>query len=321
MTKGETSMPSNVIAIIWDFDKTLIKEYMQRPIFEKYNVNEEEFWKEVNELPDKYVDQGVRVNRDTIYLNHILTCVRQGIFDGLNNNILKELGKNLNFYDGVPGIFTELRNTMNNARYRKHDIKLEHYIISTGLTEMIKGSIVAEHVEYIWGCEFIENVIKSDIVIKEYKNQNKDETQLAQIGYTIDNTSKTRAIFEINKGINVYPEIDVNAFMPQDVRRVPFENMIYIADGPSDVPVFSLLKSNGGHTFAVYPKEGEREFRQVDNLRADGRIDMYGEADYSKGTTTYLWLKSKVENIAERICSTQEKIIKERTSVSPKHIT
>lgn len=314
-------MASNVIAVIWDFDKTIIKEYMQRPIFEKYNVNEKEFWKEVNELTERYGKQGVKVNKDTIYLNHILTCVKQGIFKNLNNQTLRELGSDLRFYDGVPEIFIELKNIIEDDRYKRYDIRLEHFIVSTGLTEMIKGSKIAEHVEYIWGCEFIENVILSELEIKEYNKQTEVDPYLSQIGYTIDNTTKTRAIFEINKGINIYPEIDVNAYMPQEVRRVPFNNMIYIADGPSDVPVFSLLKSNGGYTYAVYPPEGEKEFKQVDKLRVDGRIDMYGIADYSKGTTTYLWLKSKVEEIAERMYKSLEGRIMEKTSTTPKHIT
>jgi hypothetical protein len=101
-------MKQNVIAIIWNFDKTLINGYMQKPIFEKYGVDEDAFWKEVNELPEIYLNQGIKVNRDTIYLNHFITCVNQGIFPGLNNTMLREFGKELDFYDGVPDVFTSL---------------------------------------------------------------------------------------------------------------------------------------------------------------------------------------------------------------------
>ncbi len=95
---------------------------------------------------------------------------------------------------------------------------------------MIKGSIIKEYVEDIWGCELI---------------QAKDENgnfEISEIGYTIDNTSKTRAIFEINKGVNKNTGYDVNAKIKEGNRRVLFKNMIYIADGPSDVPAFSLIK-------------------------------------------------------------------------------
>ena len=82
----------NIIAIIWDFDKTLVDGYMQDPIFEEYKVNASEFWKEVNTLPGKYREEGVKINPDTIYLNHFINYVRKGIFKGLNNAKLKSYG-------------------------------------------------------------------------------------------------------------------------------------------------------------------------------------------------------------------------------------
>ena len=102
-------MEQNTIAVIWDFDKTLIPGYMQVPIFNAYNVDEKQFWDETNSLVDIYRDQGIKVNQDTVYLNHMLTCVKQGIFKGLNNKKLREFGKELKFYPGVPEIFKELK--------------------------------------------------------------------------------------------------------------------------------------------------------------------------------------------------------------------
>lgn len=318
-------MEQNIIAIIWDFDKTLVNGYMQKPIFENYGVNEHDFWNEVNELAEKYSKQGIRINRDTIYLNHFITCTQQGIFPKLNNAMLHELGKELEFYKGIPDIFEELKKTIEgNSKYQTFNIQIEHYIVSTGLAEMIKGSIINNHVKGIWGCEFIEEPIKSSLVIKEYTSKNQDsikEAQISQIAYAIDNTSKTRAIFEINKGANLFSEIDVNSKMNARDRRVPFENMIYIADGPSDVPAFSVLKSNGGKAFAIYPKGDTKAFKQVNSLIQDGRIDMLGEADYSKDTTTYLWLKEQVETIANNIYTKKLQQINSSVSKAPVHIT
>ena len=97
---------ANVIAVIWDFDKTLVDGYMQDPIFAHYGVDPSTFWKEVNDLPRKYLEeQGVRVNNDTIYLNHFINCAHNGVFPGLNNEKLKTFGQQLNFYAGVPEIF------------------------------------------------------------------------------------------------------------------------------------------------------------------------------------------------------------------------
>ncbi len=104
------------------------------------------------------------------------------------------------------------------------------------------------------------------------------------------------------------------------MRRIPFKNMIYIADGPSDVPAFSILKQFGGKTFAVYPKGSAKHLKQVDRLRQDHRIDMYGEADYRKDTLTYLWLTEQVKQIADRIYMEKEKAIKNSSSTVPEHI-
>lgn len=315
-------MEQNIIAIIWDFDKTLVNGYMQEPIFSKYGVDESAFWREVNELEPKYKAQGIRVNRDTIYLNHFITCVKQGIFKGLNNEALRDFGKELSFYPGIPDIFSELCNIVNtNEKYKEFNIAVEHYIVSTGLAEIIKGSIVNDYVKGIWGCEFIERPIKSELEIKEYvKEDETDEKKISQIAYAIDNTSKTRAIFEVNKGSNLFANIDVNSKISKENRRVPFENMIYIADGPSDVPAFSVVKTNGGKTYAIYPKGNMAAFRQVDSLRADGRIDMFGEADYSKDTTTYMWLINNVLAIADRIFEKKIENISKSASKAPKHI-
>jgi len=314
----------NVIAIIWDFDKTLIDSYMQDVIFEYYGIDGKEFWKEVGQLHHEYQKRGIRVNKDTTYLNHFLTCVKQNIFKGLNNRMLKELGVKLKFFKGLPEFFSTLKENVNkNPEFQKFNIAVEHYIVSTGFSEMIRGSEIYEYVDGIWGCEFIENPIKSNIDIKEYVKDNgtDDGTPvITQIGYALDNTSKTRAIFEINKGVNKHENIDVNSKIELYNRRVPFENMIYVADGPSDVPSFSLIKQNGGRTFAVYRKGKMQEFEQVDQLRKDNRIDAYGEADYSEGTLTYMWLIEHTNQIAKNIVLKKEEAIKKSISKPPLHI-
>jgi len=301
---------ANVIAVIWDFDKTLVDGYMQDPIFAHYDVDPSAFWKEVNDLPGKYLEeQGVRVNSDTIYLNHFINCAHNGVFPGLNNEKLKTFGQNLKFYSGVPEIFEKSKKLIaENPTYAVYDIKVEHYIVSTGFAAVIRGSSVMKHVEGIWGCELIEKEVDGVPLISE-------------IGYTIDNTSKTRAIFEINKGVPKHPEIDVNAKMPEELRRVPFENMIYIADGPSDIPAFSLVSKNGGATFAIYPKGNSKAFDQVEQMRKDGRIHMYAEADYTEGTTAYMWITRKIAEFADRICETEKAKLRASVSSAPKHLT
>ena len=100
----------NIIACIWDFDKTLSPGYMQAPIFELYNVNPKKFWKEVEQLPDVYKSNGLDlISTDTLYLNHILTYTREGVFKGLNNSCLKKLGAKIELYNGLPQFFDEIK--------------------------------------------------------------------------------------------------------------------------------------------------------------------------------------------------------------------
>jgi hypothetical protein len=149
----------NIIACIWDFDKTLIPGYMQEPLFAHYRVDPKKFWQEVAELPNYYRKCGLdMIASDTAYLNHILTYAREDVFKGLNNDILRKLGQSIIFYQGLPGFFDEVKQFVrDNPEYRRHEIRVEHYIVSTGLLQMILGSKIAPFIDGVWGCEFVES--------------------------------------------------------------------------------------------------------------------------------------------------------------------
>lgn len=296
---------ANIIAVIWDCDRTLIDGYMQDPIFRHFGIDPKAFWAEVNERPAGYEKMGIRINRDTYYLNHFIHCAHNGAMPGLNNAMLRDFGAQQKFYPGIPDFFRETKEWFrDDKQYSEYGIRVEHYIVSTGFAEVIRGSALAPYVDGIWGCELVEN--KDD--------QGRDV--LGEVVYTIDNTTKTRAIFEINKG----PDINVNSRIAKELRRVRFENMIYVADGPSDVPAFSLVKQNGGATFAIYPKGDMRALSQVEQMRQDDRVDMYAEADYSANTMAYMWLSNKIHGIADRIRNEEQKKIRGSVTDAPKHL-
>ncbi|TVR46031.1 MAG: haloacid dehalogenase-like hydrolase, partial [Planctomycetota bacterium] len=235
------------IACIWDFDLTLSPCYMQKPLFRAYNIDEARFWQEVRGLSKHYRAQGLQhIADDTMYLNHLLTYAQAGLLPGLSNARLRELGAEIDFYPGLPDAFARLREVVSQ---RDPELRLEHYVVSNGLAEMIRGSAIAQHIDGVWACEFIEHVAPPDYLGQAAAVSG--EALIRQIGYAIDNTTKTRAIFEINKGSNK-GSIDVNDSLPRTQRRIPFNHMIYIADGPSDIPVYSLVRQNGGHCCAVY---------------------------------------------------------------------
>ncbi|AMP37195.1 HAD family hydrolase [Ralstonia solanacearum] len=299
----------NRIAIVWDFDKTLIPRYMQVPLFERYNIAEQGFWDEVGAGSKHIESRGQKVNHETFYLNVLLRHVRDGRMAGLDNATLRRLGAELEFFPGVVEFFERSKAWVaGNPAYQAFDIKLEHYIVSTGLTEMIKGSPIAPHIDGVWGCEFLEAPDAAGRPV------------ISEVIYAIDNTTKTRALFEINKGVNKHPEaVNVNASIAEEERRVPFSNMIYVADGPSDIPAFSVARKGGGRTYAVYNPDSTRSFEQADNLRASARVDSFGPADYRPGSQTEMWLKLHIGKIADAIVHGKQEILRETTRGIPQH--
>ena len=291
---------------MWDFDKTLIPGYMQDPMFEKFGVDAESFWFEANRTYGDYNDSEINVSLEAIILNQILRYAKVGTFHGLNNQLLKQLGGEIEFYEGLPDFFKLTRDFLESkSEYRLHNISLEHYIVSTGLRQMILGSKIEPFVDGVWGCEFLDN---------------NSGTCINEISFFLDHTTKTRAIFEINKGSNKFP-IDVNATIDLKERRVPFENMIYVADGPSDVPVFSVIKHSQGRTYAVYPSGSNEDYSKAKKLLDDGRVHSFGEANYGVDSATYKWLFATLEEIADRIVDEKNSRLGRKVKSPPRHTT
>ena len=297
---------ADIIATVWDFDKTLIDGYMQEPIFKMFGIDPQEFWKENNTRIKELKEKGLSVNEDTFYLNLMLKYVRDGKMKDLSNSMLKKFGQQQHFYDGVLDLFKEITNLRDTDAYRNSGIIFENYIVSSGLKKVIEGTELVQrgYVKNVWGCEFCEN-----------------EGVISDIAYSIDNTTKTRALFEINKGANIREHnLDVNSAIPEKERRVQFVNMIYVADGPSDIPAFSVVNQHSGCTFAVYPKGDSKALRQVDKMRREGRVQMYAEADYRKGTTAYLWLMEQLDRQAHLIINDHQNTYQRFGKGTPQHL-
>ncbi|HEY3472601.1 MAG TPA: HAD family hydrolase [Amycolatopsis sp.] len=293
------------IAFIWDFDKTLTPGYMQAPLFEAFNVDPEQFWREVNSLAKYYRSRRMMVSADTAYLGHILSYVQDGPFAGLTNAKLRELGAHVPLAPGMPEFMARTRKLVaDDERYNHHGIAVEHYIVSTGLRQMIEGNPISKHVDGIWACELLADPPSAGYL--DSTAPGAETGVLSQIGYVLDNTTKTRAIFEINKGANV-EQIDVNARMAEEDRRIPIANMVYVADGPSDVPSFSVVGKHGGMTFGVYTRgSSTSNYDGVRQLQDDGRVNSIAEADYREGSPADLWLMSSLRKIANGICDRRD---------------
>ncbi|HSM01362.1 MAG TPA: haloacid dehalogenase-like hydrolase, partial [Acidimicrobiia bacterium] len=194
---------------------------------------------------------------------------------------------------------TTRRHVASVPEYASQGITVEHYVVSTGIRHMIEGSVIGPHLDGVWANAFIERPAPPGF--RERLDVDESPHPISHIGYSIDNTTKTRAIFEINKGVNKNPSIDVNARMGLEQRRVPIRNMIYVADGPSDIPSFSIVNERGGKTLGVYTTEPKNNFRGVRDLQEQGRIQGMAEADFREGRAAYLWLMDSLDQIAQEI--------------------
>jgi hypothetical protein len=319
----------NVIACVWDFDKTLIPGCMQVALFRDYGIDEETFWGTVDAFPKQFRERGLRLSETLSYLNFILALAKRGRLPGLTKEKLMHYGENLTFFPGVPEIFSLLRSDIEgNELYRTSGITLEHYVISSGHGEIIRGSKVAAFMEDIFASEFLGRELEFEAEQfcqgleknRERAHDNINQSrppeieatvslgkniapsgEIEQIACVVDHTQKTRYLFEINKGCNKNAAIGINSKVDEPTRRVPFSHMIYIADGLSDIPAFSVVRNYGGKAFAVHNPDSEKELAQNDGLLAEGRIDAYGPADYRLESSTTQWLRLHIQKIAQKI--------------------
>ncbi len=226
---------------------------------------------------------GLAVSQETLCLNHFLTYVKAGLLPGLNNARLRDFGAELSFYAGMPEFMALAKKEIESIpEFISHEITVEHYIVSTGLRQIILGSAAASYAKDVWVSEFIETPAPPGYLEDGVQIRIQDDTEISQVGYLVDNTVETRAIWEINKGVNVDDRIGVNDHIEQEDRRVPFRNTLYVADGPSDIPVFSILNKNGGRTLGVYNPDQDSHFREVKASRDQRRVQHFAEANYKQ---------------------------------------
>ncbi len=225
--------------------------------------------------------------------------------DRPTNSDLRALGAKLNFFPGLPGMFEEFSTGLLTAEHAAHGLRVEHYIISSGLKAMIEGSRLASHVRAIFGCEFAED----------------EEGRITFPKRVISHTQKTQYLFRINKGLLDMTQ-DVNDHMPADIRPVPFSNMIYVGDGPTDVPCFTVMRRYGGQGIAVYNAEDptRSSFKKCYQLSTHAdRVRHIAPSDYRSGSHLRLLLEQMVEEIADRVVEQRRAAAEAGSIRAPRH--
>jgi hypothetical protein len=291
------SVPQTTIAIVYDYDQTLSPTYMQdEAIFPVFGINPKSFWAKCGQLVE---DQGY--DNELAYMKALLDTLQM---DRPTNADLRALGERLNFYPGLPEMFEEFRDSLLTPEQLAHGIKVEHYIISSGLKVLLEGSRLAPYVRAIFGCEYAEDAAG----------------RISFPRRVISHTQKTQYLFRINKGMLEMTE-DVNDHLAAELRPIPFPNMIYVGDGPTDVPCFTVMRKNGGQAIAVYnPEDPTRaSFKKCYQLSVHAdRVKNIAPSDYRKGSHLRLLLEEMVAEIADAIVQRRREDVAAGTVKAPK---
>lgn len=263
-------MAKTTIGILYDFDKTLCTTDMQEYDFIKnLGMTSEEFWGEAAGITEKH-----EVEKILAYMFVMIRkCKERGI--PLTEAYLNRCGQHVVLYRGVESWFDRI-----NAFGESLGVKIEHYIISSGTYEIIQGTPIAKYFKRIYACKYM------------YDENGEALWPALAINYTL----KTQYIYRISKGIlDVTDDYNLNRLQDGSLRRIAYNNMIYIGDGLTDIPCMKLVKERGGKSVAVYPTgNGEH----VKPLVEDARINFVCVADYSEGSTLENFVKLSIENMA-----------------------
>ena len=267
-------MERPVVAIMYDFDKTLCTKDMQDYGFiPGLNMQPSDFWEKANIF-------GSAQEMDSV-LAYLYTMIeeRKRIGKPITRESLVDCGRSIELYEGVKDWFDRC-----NRYGAAQGVQVEHYVISSGLREIIEGSGIADKFTKIFACEFCYDESGAAIWPKTAVNY----------------TNKTQFVYRINKGVlDISNDVDLNRSMPEDDKRVPFTNMIYIGDGLSDVPCIKMMKAYGGTAIAVYQDNNKGK---VEELLLRDRVDFIFPADYSENSR----LNHTVHNLIKKIAIADE---------------
>lgn len=246
-------MKKPIVAIMYDFDKTLSTKDMQEYAFiPGIGMTADGFWNECNRLTKEN-----RMDQILSYMYVMLSEARGKKL--LNRTEFNKLGESVELFPGVDTWFERI-----NAYGESIGVEVEHYIISSGVKEIIEGTPIAKYFKEIYAAEFL------------YDEDGVPVWPAMAVNYT----SKTQFLFRINKGVlDVTEHKELNTYTTEEERRVPFSNMIYIGDGFTDVPCMKLVKVNGGHSVAVYSSDDDTAHK----IMEQGRVDYMAKTDYSHG--------------------------------------
>ena len=250
-------MRQNTIAIIYDFDGTLTPKTMQEyTLLPRLGVKSKNFWDEINQEVSKTGAESMMV-----YMRQLLDHAKNKNIRISKDEFLK-MGRDIKYYSGVEKWFSNINSYV--KKISKNDVNITHYIISAGHAEILEGISIKKYIKKIFASEYYYHrkvAVFPKIVVTD--------------------TTKTQFIFRINKGKEKLSQ-SINEHMPETDRPIPFDNIIYIGDGMTDVPSMALIKKSGGHSIAVFKKNNKEQIKISRNLYKARRVDFIAPANYNQ---------------------------------------
>jgi hypothetical protein len=249
------------IALVYDFDGTLSPRPMQEYSFlPQLGLDAKEFWAECGRIAREQEADPLITYMHLMYKKAKEKGIR------IDRMALVAQGRDVELYPGVKEWFSAIADYIK-IRSESTGVTLRHYLVSSGLTEIIDGTSIRRH---------FHNVFASEYWFDPY--------ELPYPKRVITDTGKTQYLFRINKGIENLAD-SINDHMPEELRPIPFSNMIYFGDGDTDVPSMALMRKSGGHAIAVHAPDGATE--KCEELFRAGRVDFYAPADYRRGSALF----------------------------------
>lgn len=261
------------MAICYDFDRTLSPDDMQSfTLIPSFGIDKGEFWHGSDHLAEEHL-----MDKNLAWMFELIKYSR---FKGksLRREYFKQVGAEVPLYEGVEGWFDHI-----NEYAERQDIEVEHYIISSGLREIIEGNPIARHIKRIYASSYM------------YSADGIAEWPAQVVNYT----TKTQFVYRIAKGFLEEYDERVNDVLPHSRLRIPYENIVYIGDSATDIPCMRLVRRKGGYAIGVFdPSTGNR--KKVYQLFNDDRLDFYAPARYTERSALTAYMRQIIDDVAVR---------------------
>lgn len=267
------------IAIVYDFDGTLAKGNIpDHSLFSDIGIDKDKFWERVKKETKKS-------DSDEI-ITYMYLLAKEAKTKGvkLTKSVLSRYGKkDMPFFDGIDEWFNRI------SKFNTRKVKIKHYIVSSGLKEVIDDTVIAKHFKFIFASKYM------------YDSDGVAVGPSVAINYT----TKTQYLFRINKGIlNYHDNESINTWIPMNKRAVPFSRIIYIGDGDTDIPAMKMTRSQGGVSIAVFDPEKWKDIKsqnKIYKLISEDRVHYVAPANYSNGSQLDIVIKGVLDRMIRDI--------------------